>query len=170
MKKALLIVSFAIIASTIQFAVNQYWINAQQPPATHLATRPAPIPPTKEKLLELVNQERAKVNAPALTIDTGLEESAQFKANHMNEFNYIAHEDPSTGKNNGLDVAKDIMNTCSYISENIYWGIEESHSSEEAVLGWLSSKPHKEAMLDPTYTTTGFGISGNYIAQHFCRP
>lgn len=144
---------------------------------TYVQTRNEPVapvqtvqrvePPTVDELFRLVNEERAKVGVAPLVLDPLLNQSAQMKAQDMLDRNYFTHTDPTTGKNNGLDYALAIGKQCTWISENISWG-ENENTSQSAMIGWKNSKPHYTAMIDPRYESTGFGIAGNKIAEHFC--
>lgn len=129
------------------------------------------IPPNKEELLRLVNEERAKAGVTPLDAEKTLEMSAQYKADDLNARNYFTHEDPTTGKNNGILWAYDNGAACSYISENL---VDTTNArlvddvNREAVASWLNSPSHRQALLDARYETTGFGISNGKIVQHFC--
>ncbi len=146
------------------------------PPVKVVVTpTPTPKPPTKEELLKLVNEERAKVGAAALTVDPKLEQSAQWKADKMAETGVYNHTDETTGKNDGLDYLDSLKPTCSNISENLHWGTDYYGTSGGTIAGWVGSKPHYAAMVDSGYTSTGFGIAtardGTFIAvEHFCKP
>lgn len=126
-------------------------------------------PPTRSVLLKLVNSEREKKGVKPLTEEHQLDDSAQYKADDMNNRNYFSHEDPNTGKRNGLDKLFLLTgDQCTYASENIYYGEQEFNSSEEAVRWWVHSKPHFAAMVDGRYDSTGFGISNGNVVEHFC--
>lgn len=128
-----------------------------------------PLPKvTIEGLLEAHNKERAKVGVAPLVLDDRLNKSAQFKAEHMQANSYLAHEDPATGRKNGLDLANSLTPECAVNSENIVKaGIKSTLFT--AMFSWMTSKDgHREAILDPRYDKVGFGISENYTAAHFC--
>lgn len=136
-----------------------------QPEAQSIAT-----PPSEAELLKLVNKERGKAGVQPLVLSSELNVSAQFKADDMANRGYYEHVDPS-GKKNGVDKAFELTGSaCSYISENMVKMNPDNNTSVEAVSSWLSSPSHKNAMLDATYTYTGFGINGALIVQHFCKP
>lgn len=176
MKRKILFVLIAVlIPVALIIGYNYYLAGQNQKQQTTLAqtttseVAPAPPPPTSEELLRLVNEERAKVGVKPLEVDLVLQQSAQWKAEDMATRQYNAHEDPVTGKRNGLDylMAHGGDDLCSYISENYYWA-RKYFSSNDAINWWLNSPSHKEAMLDKRYTKTGFGIAGNKVVQHFC--
>lgn len=129
-----------------------------------------PPPPTGASLLALVNTERAKVHVTPLTEDSRLDASAQYKAQDMVTRNYFAHADPITGKDNGINKIFELTGgLCSYGSENLTDNTVVN-DSQHAVDTWVKSKPHYEAMVNPRYTLTGFGIEGTKVVEHFCQP
>ena len=137
---------------------------AQSAPST---VSEQPKPPTRPELLKLVNAERKKYGAKPLVIDERLNKSAQYKADDMAKRHYFGHEDPKTGKKNGLDYSGMLIK-CTWVSENIREN-GDVNDSKHTVAAWISSKPHRKAILDPQYEITGFGINGNLIVEHFCN-
>lgn len=124
--------------------------------------------PTIEGLLEQVNSRRSKAGLSSLELDTKLNFSAQQKSNDMYQFKYFAHKSPSDSKE-GYEYASEAMGgECAYVGENILRN-DTDNNSVKSVERWMSSKPHREAILDPKYTLTGFGISDTYIVEHFCE-
>lgn len=126
-------------------------------------------PPTIAEMLTLVNAERAKYGVAPLKEDTRLDASAQLKANDDIANNYFAHVSPITNTRNGLDAIKATGIACIWESENIHQADISILTSKETVDGWISSKPHHDAMIDPKYSLTGFGIKGDQIVEHFCQ-
>lgn len=127
------------------------------------------IPLNADRILELVNIERKKVNVAPLVIDTGLVNTAQSRADDMSSRNYFSHNDPITGENM-VNILKQ-QKQCVYASENIVW-IKYPNTLEdnqESIDTWLNSPAHKEAMLDPKYTITGVGVKDKRVVQHFCQ-
>lgn len=126
-------------------------------------------PTNADEILRLVNIERAKVGVPPLKLMAAATQSAQFKADDMVQRNYFSHTAPDSDRNNGLDYLDSLENTCSNISENIFWG-RSVNTSKSAIDGWISSDKHYEAMINPSYEYTGVGIAENKVVQHFCTP
>lgn len=122
-------------------------------------------PPTPSELLELTNAERAKVGVKPLKLDERLNQSAQWKADDMEQNNYYSHISPITGKQ-GYELVWEYIEDC-YPAENInQFGLQGT--SKELIMTWMNSKPHKETILNNRYTLTGFGITKDYAVQHFC--
>ena len=75
-------------------------------------------PPDAQEMLELVNQERAKVGAALLKLDERLNASAQEKADDMQNRDYYGHVSPE-GTRGTLFVFKHIPSKCRYAGENL---------------------------------------------------
>lgn len=137
-------------------------------PSTHVTERVL-TPPTVQELLDAVNAERAKVGVAPLTLDTRLNTSAQVKADDMVATNDLDHVD-ANGKH-GYEYAMEYNPDCRVPSENYYWGTQDHKTAKSAIAWWMNSKPHHDAMLSPSYDTTGFGIVWGdkmVVVQHFC--
>lgn len=139
-------------------------------------TAPAPTkyelgPPTAEELLELVNAERAKAGVAPLKIDERVQKSAQLKADDMAVNNYDSHIMPSTGKVLSPEMNDLLVSACTSSSENYNWGTGVYRTAASAMSGWMNSKPHHDAILNPDYSLTGFGIAWGekmIVVEHFC--
>mgnify|MGYP007083455331 CR=1 FL=1 len=149
---------------------------ANTPPVKVVVTptpTPTPQPATKEELLRLVNEERAKVGVAPLVLDAKLEQSAQWKADDMVTYNYFDHVSPNDGKH-GYEYINDVGIYCRTDGENITTDTGAGITASATVSRWVDSKPHYAAMINPDNTLTGFGISirsnGQLIAvEHFCE-
>lgn len=138
-----------------------------------------PADPTE--LLELVNAERQRIGVAPLEFDESVQRSAQLKANDMITKDYRQHIIPGLGDMYTQEMRYLIYQRakCSHSSENYYTGAYHPKSdvfvstSREAFNGWMGSKPHREAIQDPKYKKTGFGVSTNnttlIAVQHFCQ-
>lgn len=133
-------------------------------------------PPDAQEMLELVNQERAKVGVAPLRLDERLNASAQEKADDMQNRGYYGHVSPE-GTRGTLFVFKHMPSKCRYAGENL---AEVSNtdskfgSSRFTIDNWMhSTKGHREAILDAKYSLVGFGISKQgydlIVVQHFCE-
>lgn len=133
-------------------------------------------PPDAQEMLELVNQERAKVGVAPLKLDERLNASAQEKADDMQNRDYYDHKSPDGIEGYSL-VFKHMPNRCRYASENLAEvSITDSKfgSSRFTIDNWMhSTKGHREAILDAKYSLVGFGISKQgydlIVVQHFCE-
>ncbi len=130
---------------------------------------------TSDALLVATNKVRADNGVSAVTINGQLSSSSVAKCNDMVQRNYWAHNTPD-GKQPwtfvdaaGYKYAKS--------GENLGYGFK---SSSDVVTGWMNSLPHRQNLLDKTFTEVGFGIckSNSYVGfgaqtivvQHFGEP
>lgn len=133
-------------------------------------------PPDAQEMLELVNQERAKVGVAPLKLDERLNASAQEKADDMQNRDYYDHKSPAGIEGYSL-VFKHMPNRCRYASENLAKVSTTDNkfgSSRFTIDNWMhSTKGHREAILDAKYSLVGFGISKQgydlIVVQHFCE-
>ena len=139
-------------------------------PATQAVQQPQIVVFTPQALLVEANRLRAAKGVAPLRLDERLNETAQVRADDMAKRNYFSHYDPVTGENLAKILNKYWPEPCQGVSENLdgaYYG-----QSPFAGEGWVSSKPHYEAEIDPKYDITGFGsviTDGQvYYVQHFC--
>lgn len=144
--------------------VKQEPINAQAieiPPPIQKAT--------VDELLARVNEERAKVGVSPMTIDTRLNQSAQVKADDMLKYDYLDHVSPNDGRH-GYEYIADAGLNCKVGSENLSWNTDKSSiTTDQAVTWWLGSEAHRNAMLNPSYSRTGFGLVNHVVVEHFCE-
>lgn len=166
MKKWLLGIGItALIAVSVPVAqrvLTETTIKPQAPVAASEAVKP----PTVDELLTLVNAEREKAGVKPLMLDQRLNQTAQMKSDDMQTSNYYGHVNPTTGKH-GYQIIYDASIKCTYASENIVHNFE-GNSSAGAIASWMYSPPHRAAILDKRYETTGFGVTSKYITEHFC--
>lgn len=123
--------------------------------------------PTREELLRLVNEERAKVGVAPLVEDIRLSWSAQQKADDMAKYHYTGHFSDNSPNQSG-DARQWLLASgvqCSGSSENITY----RKTAKDAVASWVGSEAHYKAMVNPEYTTTGFGLVDGIQVEHFCK-
>lgn len=97
------------------------------------------------KVLDLVNAERRKVGAPALTMDQELLDAAMLRAHEIKQS--FSHTRP-----NGADCFSAAPGRM--YGENIAYG----YSSPEAVMnGWMNSDGHRKNILNSSYRSIGIG-------------
>lgn len=128
-------------------------------------------PPDAQEILELVNKERARIGVAPLVMDENVQKSAQLKADDMVAKGYRQHIIPGTQYTLSKEMAYWVNKSCSKSSENISWRTDNiPGTSQDVFNGWMSSKPHREAIQDPKYTKTGIGTHKDIAVQHFCIP
>jgi len=151
-----------LMSAGAAYASNKPTTTVQQPQILVFSTR---------SLLVQANRLRAAKGVAPLKLDERLNQSAQWKADDMAKFNYFGHIKPGETGHNGTSKAFETTgNDCSYTGENIDG--TNLNQSPFSGIGWVSSKPHYAAEIDPNNDTTGFGAVrvGNFVyyVQHFC--
>lgn len=175
-KKFLLIaISLSLLAISL-FAVRTYH--------TTISVNPQPpdsLPSLEDRvrnhkidivgLLELTNQNRER----PLLLDVRLSSSAQAKCEDMAAKNYFAHISPN-GNTPWVFIRQNAYFLHKDLAENLAEGFT---TNKEVVDGWMGSPPHKASIVNPEYTSVGFGIcysasfAGNeglptiIVVQHF---
>jgi len=112
--------------------------------------------------LSAVNSERAKVGAKPLAISPALNTSAQLKAEEILKEGHYNHINKS-GVKSGLKWATEAVPKCNFVSENLV----NTSDLTSGIHGWLNSPSHRQALLDPRYEYTGFGLVEGYTVEHF---
>jgi uncharacterized protein YkwD len=106
-------------------------------------------------VLSLVNAHRQALGLQPLTVSSALQASARWKAQHMAQYNYMAHDDPAP------PVARTVYQriaACGYTApagENIARWYPDASS---VVAAWLSDAPHK-ANIEGGWVVTGIGAA-----------
>lgn len=155
-----------VIAATLIFVPAALFA---QPKSTQTVVQaPVSVPLNATTIFTLVNAERTQIGLKPLIRDARLDASAQAKADDMAQNNYFDHISPTTGKHGYEYIPKGM---CKYAGENISRMDDPTgDNNQDAVTGWLNSKLHREAILNPNLTVSGIGANGAYAVQHFCTP
>ncbi|MBR5109429.1 MAG: hypothetical protein IK099_04470 [Clostridia bacterium] len=153
----------------------------QQPAAewTYIAPTHAPTVSTgdyttfdstmqEQKLLNLLNEDRAKNGLSPLTLDPELSKLARLKSNDMNSNHYFAHESPTYGN------AAQMLDTFNYEYKGVGENIAHHRDVEKAEAAFMSSDGHRQNILGSQWDKVGIGIAydenGNmYVTQLFSR-
>ena len=103
-----------------------------------------------QRLVDLVNQERAKAGLAPLTMVEETNTAAGIRAKEI--YNKFAHERPDGSK------YRTVLDQCnvsySYCGENVAYG----YRSPDAVMdGWMNSEGHKANILNERFTKIGVG-------------
>lgn len=110
------------------------------------------------KMLELVNQERAKAAVAPLILEFDLVKIARLKAQDMIDKEYFNHTSPTYG--DPFTMMKKFGIQYGYAGENL----AGNPSVENAHVSLMASPGHKKNILSPNYTHIGIGIvdGGSY--------
>lgn len=124
------------------------------------------------RVLELVNIERANAGVAPLVLDEALCNAANMRAIEMDRTGEFSHTRP------GGRECFTVVDYCNIgymmCGENIAAGQPTPEDVVNGKYGWMSSKGHKANILSPEYTKMGLGYStggggmyGHYWAQEF---
>lgn len=121
-------------------------------------------------VLQLVNQERAKVGLPALTLNSNLSNVATIKAKDMAVNKYFDHNSPTYGT--PFQMMQKFGIKYSYAGENIAAG---QTTAQQVMNSWMNSSGHKANILNKNYTQIGIGfytggLYNYYWVQQFIKP
>lgn len=157
-----LIVTLAIISSiTVGLCLYFSQRPAQAVPDAYISHSYTP-----EALVTILNRIRAENGSKPLKLDPRLNQSAQRKADEMNN-DGIDVNNPHVNKAgiHGYQYAQELVPECKLPSENVLW---DTHDAKSGFSWWMDSPPHRKAMLSDQWEITGFGIKDGYIVNHFC--
>ena len=114
------------------------------------------------RVVELVNEERAKVNLPALTMSKDLNNAAQIRAVETTQS--FSHTRPN-GKSFSSVLSE---NNIAFrgAGENIAWG---QKSPEAVVNAWMNSTGHRANILNKNFTTIGVGYYLKGSTPYWCQ-
>lgn len=139
-----------------------------QPPAEPAAT---PVPSDSAapsgapaEVLALVNEERAAVGCPALTVNAMLTKAAQDHSEDMAAHSTMSHTG-SDGSGPGQRITRAGYQWSTY-AENVAYGYD---TAAKVMDGWMNSPGHKRNILDCDVKEIGIGLAqpGQYWTQDF---
>jgi uncharacterized protein YkwD len=122
----------------------------------------------QDALLKKVNDYRIKKRLSILTIENGLQISAQNQCDYLFKIGKLSHEQPDKKLRTTRDRIK-VFSEKSYMSygENClktYGDISAINIeaiAEDMFQLWRTSKPHNANLLNQSFTNTGFGFRTN---------
>lgn len=106
----------------------------------------------EEKMLQLINQERAKAGAAPLTLDPELVRIARLKSQDMIDKNYFDHNSPTYG--DPFTMMRNMGVQYGFAGENLA-GNPSLDNAHETL---MASPGHRKNILNPNYTHVGIGI------------
>jgi uncharacterized protein YkwD len=121
-------------------------------------------------VLALVNQHRAELGLGPLVSSAALTGAAVWKARHMAEYTYMAHNDPAPPVSRSVG---ERLAACGYSAggwgENIAYGYS---TPEQVVAAWLASSGHRANIENSSFHAIGVGVAVTeggvvYWAQDF---
>lgn len=122
----------------------------------------------EQKALNLLNQDRAAHNLPALTVDPALSALARMKSRDMNDNHYFAHQSPTLGR------AADMLRANGYAFVSVGENIAHHATVEKAQAAFISSDGHRTNILGAQWQKVGIGVWVDdngyvYVTQLFVR-
>ncbi|AWZ08855.1 MULTISPECIES: CAP domain-containing protein [unclassified Streptomyces] len=116
------------------------------------------------EVLALVNQERATVGCPALTVNEKLTKAAQDHSEDMAAHSNMSHTG-SDGSDPGQRITRAGYQWSTY-AENVAYGYD---TAAKVMEGWMNSPGHKRNILDCNVKEIGIGLAqpGQYWTQDF---
>jgi uncharacterized protein YkwD len=124
--------------------------------------------PSADELIKITNEERAKAGVNAVVLNPILNQTALIKAEEMERTGSYTSVNPETGKKGLAYIHAAEGINCIYVGENLN-NQATTRDSRDIMEAWLNSgRNHRAAILDPRWEEMGFGISENYVVQHFC--
>ncbi|MBR6185801.1 MAG: hypothetical protein IKQ41_06010 [Clostridia bacterium] len=122
----------------------------------------------EQKLLNLVNQDRAANGLAPLAEDPALSALARLKSDDMNQGNYLAHQSPTLGS------AAQMLTKHGYSFQGVGENIAHHRDVEKAEAAFMSSPGHRQNILGSQWTRIGIGVSVDqngyvYATELFAR-
>ncbi len=120
----------------------------------------------EQRVLDLINQERAKYGLGKLTYNGTLDNAAEKHAHHMSVVGKMAHDNIGDGDPGERIRAEGFRKAW---GENVATG---QTSPEQVVREWMNSPTHRRNILDPNFKQMGVGYvtasnGRSYWAQEF---
>jgi len=122
----------------------------------------------ESRVVELVNNERARIGLSPLAVNWELARVARYKSEDMNRNNYLNHQSPTYGS--PFDMLRNFGIRFSAAAENIARG---QRTAESVMNSWMNSSGHRANILNGNFTQIGVGYASNgtpYWTQMFIRP
>lgn len=124
----------------------------------------------ENRVITLVNAERAKAGLPPLKANWQLSRVARYKSQDMIDKGYFSHTSPTYGS--PFTMMQSFGIKFSSAGENIAMG---QKTPEEVMAGWMNSPGHRSNILSASYSEIGVGLAKSpsgvfYWTQMFIRP
>lgn len=122
----------------------------------------------EQKMLNLLNQDRARNGLSALPLDSQLSAIARAKSQEMMEKGYFSHESPTWGK------AASMLTAFGYAYNGVGENIAHHATVEKAEAAFLSSSAHRIIMMGSQWKKVGIGVCTDkngyvYVTELFVR-
>ncbi|WP_431878437.1 CAP domain-containing protein [Micromonospora marina] len=121
-----------------------------------------------QKVVTIVNQERAKAGCKALTVNAKLNLAAQRHSQDQADHQKMDHK--GSDGSQPWDRVKRAGYSYRMVGENVAWNYQTPAAVME---GWMNSEGHRKNILNCSYTQIGVGVArsnGPYWTQVFATP
>lgn len=108
----------------------------------------------EQKVIDLVNQQRANNGLPALKANWEVSRVARYKSQDMIDKKYFAHQSPTYGS--PFNMMETFGITFSAAGENIAYG---QRTPQDVMNSWMNSPGHRSNILNATYNQIGVGVA-----------
>ncbi len=108
----------------------------------------------EQKVINLVNQQRANNGLPALKANWEVCRVARYKSQDMIDKRYFDHQSPTYGS--PFNMMENFGIRFSAAGENIAYGQE---TPADVMNNWMNSPGHRSNILNPTYNQIGVGVA-----------
>lgn len=108
----------------------------------------------EQKVIDLVNQQRAYNGLPALKANWEVSRVARYKSQDMIDKRYFAHQSPTYGS--PFNMMENFGIRFSAAGENIAYG---QRTPQEVMNSWMNSPGHRSNILNRTYNQIGVGVA-----------
>ena len=125
---------------------------AGQPPVSTGDYTTISVTAQEQKLLNLLNRDRAANGLAPLQLDDELSRIARVKSCDMNENKYFAHESPTYGR------AAAMLTSFGYPYQGVGENIAHHATAEKAEAAFMSSPGHRANILGSQWKKVGIGI------------
>jgi uncharacterized protein YkwD len=127
---------------------------------------PTALPDAAAGVVERVNAYRAERALAPLAVSPTLTAAAEWKARHMAQYGYMAHDDPAPPFQR---TPFERMEACGYPAqtlrgENVAAGYDTPASVME---GWLGSPAHRANLERAEFTAVGVGVARSAAGTHY---
>ena len=160
-------------AEYVRLPASESDSSSSQPALLTALGRPN-IAAIKDRIVQLVNEQRLKKNLSPLHPDMYLMTSAQKYSDAMMAQGFFGHISPSGEtlqnrmENSGYyNPALEKLCACVrryVVGENIARG---QKTAEEVMDAWMKSPSHRDAIMNPSFTEIGIGVSAGIWVEHF---
>ncbi|WP_270181754.1 CAP domain-containing protein [Alkalihalobacillus sp. CinArs1] len=119
----------------------------------------------EKQVYAMTNVIRHQFEVASLAYNDDVSTVALGHSKDMHDNGYFSHTSPSKGELSDRLKKGDVL--YSYAGENIAARYPDAGA---AMIGWLNSKGHREALLNKEFTEIGVGVFREYYTQNFIKP